>query len=409
MFRKLSVTQRVVDIVLACGFFIMIAPISSAWVNIGMLAGVPLEATATYSVIGGIVTTAIFSVALAFRRLSPPLALAIAWLGALAQMATLQAPGLQDIAIMMVLYTTSAYGSRKTMWWGFGSALAGSVLATAYLVVVTGVLNRQPTSATEQQQQLWTIAIVGVVMLIAIAASLVLSWASGLLMRQRIRTQRIEMDREVAQALAVVEQQRSQIARDMHDVVAHSLAVVIAQADGARYASANDPEIATESLRTIASTARSALTDVRLLLAQLRHSQAQGPQPTLADLEGLFAQVRAAGVDLRVTEEMPPREPPASVQLAVFRILQEALTNALRHGDGGPVDVALTWQASHVALRVQNGRGAGIDAPSGGHGLVGMRERAMLVGGTLEAAPDGSAFVVTASIPMPPATEGDSA
>ena len=134
------------------------------------------------------------------------------------------------------------------------------------------------------------------------------------------------------------------IARDMHDVVAHSLAVVIAQADGARYAPRRRriPAVATEALGTISTTARAALADVRLLLTQLRHSQGDGPQPTLADLEALYAQVRAAGVDLRVdVDPAPPGEPPAAVQLAVYRILQEALTNALRHGDGGPVAVRL--------------------------------------------------------------------
>lgn len=112
---------------------------------------------------------------------------------------------------------------------------------------------------------------------------------------------------------------------------------MIAQADGARYAAVSDPGVATQALGTISTTARAALADVRLLLGQLRHSQLDGPQPTLADLEQLYAQVRAAGVDLRVdVDPAPPGIPPAAVQLAVYRVLQEALTNALRHGDQAP-------------------------------------------------------------------------
>jgi len=182
--------------------------------------------------------------------------------------------------------------------------------------------------------------------------------------------------------------------------------VVIAQADGARYAAAADPAAATTALGTISSTARSALTDVRLLLTQLRHQQGAGPQPTLADLDALFAQVHATGVDLRVQiAPVPPQDVPAAVQLAVFRILQEALTNALRHGDG-PVEVWLAWQSDHVRATVRNA----LRSPSreqqrmledaGGHGLVGMRERAQLVGGTLFAGATDEGFVVDAYLPI---------
>jgi signal transduction histidine kinase len=188
----------------------------------------------------------------------------------------------------------------------------------------------------------------------------------------------------------------------MHDVVAHSLAVVVAQADGARYAAASDPAVATAALATIGSTARSALADVRLLLGQLRHRQGDGPQPTLADLEELYAQVRAAGVRLRVdVDPAPPGEPPAAVQLAVYRILQEALTNALRHGaPGGPVDVRLAWLADRVDVGVRNPLPPGPRTPKAGHGLIGMRERAQLAGGRLDAADEDGAFAVTAVIPV---------
>ena len=123
--------------------------------------------------------------------------------------------------------------------------------------------------------------------------------------------------------------------------------------------------VAADALTTISATARSALADVRLLLTQLRHSEGTGPQPTLADLEALYAQVRAAGVELRVdVDPAPTAQPTAAVQLAVYRILQEALTNALRHGDGGPVVVRLAWHAATGSqLEVRNGSRPG-DRPS---------------------------------------------
>jgi signal transduction histidine kinase len=186
----------------------------------------------------------------------------------------------------------------------------------------------------------------------------------------------------------------------MHDNVAHTLAVVIAQADGARYAAKAQPELAQEAMLTIAQTARSALSDVRMLLTQLRHRQGSGPQPTLADLETLFAHVRLAGVEPRVTvDPMPPGEPPAAIQLAVYRILQEALTNALRHGEGD-VDVRLAWLPDRVDVQVRNRVAAEKTVSSGGHGLVGMRERAQLVGGALTAAAEDSWFVVRAVLPI---------
>jgi signal transduction histidine kinase len=253
-----------------------------------------------------------------------------------------------------------------------------------------------------------------------------LSWVLGLLVRtwrtaREARRARAvaELDRNRAVEDVVVEQERTRIARDMHDVVAHSLAVVIAQADGARYARSQDPEAVDEALRTIASTARSALADVRVLLAELRQAQPEGPQPSLADLEQTVDQVRAAGLPVTLERTGRIEGLGSAQQLAAYRIVQEALTNALRHGDTAhPASVLLAGvsgpDGSHgLSITVRNRMrttpqetGSTGAVPRIGHGLPGMRERASLAGGTLSAQPEDGSFVVAAFIPAAPVASG---
>lgn len=333
--------------------------------------------------------------ALAIRRLSPTLALVVAWAGALLQMVLGLPPLPVDIAVFGVLYATGAYGSAATMWTGLASSFLGAGLISAYLVVIPVL--RQGLSLSSLLDAALS---AGVLVYVAAVFALLLAWAVGALARMAMRARAIHAARREAEAAAAAEQERVRIARDMHDIVAHSLAVVIAQADGARYAAKADPDAAASALATISSTARSALSDVRLLLTQLRHAQGDGPQPTLADLEELYAQVRAAGLELRVdVDPVPAGQPPAGVQLAVYRILQEALTNALRHGTG-PVDVRLSWHPDHVVLEVRNPLRPGDRSTTSGHGLIGMGERAQLVGGHLNAADRDGEFVVSARLPI---------
>src|SRR5690606_9243092 len=274
----------------------------------------------------------------------------------------------------VVLFATAAWGSRQVLWLGGASALGGGVIAGLYMSVV-----QRDVLIADAAFPLRVVTF-GALVSAVVALSLAMSWGAGLLWRLVLHARQTRLAQLQAEAVAAEEAERVRIARDMHDIVAHSLAVVIAQADGARYAAAAQPELAQEAMATIAQTARSALSDVRMLLTQLRHRQGDGPQPTLADLETLFAQVRQAGVEPRVTiDPTPACEPPKPIQLAVYRILQEALTNALRHGEGD-VDVRLSWWQDRVDLEVRNAVAA--SAGSGvGHGLVGMRERAQLVGG----------------------------
>ncbi|MBD8024643.1 sensor histidine kinase [Microbacterium gallinarum] len=384
MFRSLKPYQIVVDVVVAGLFAVIVVPLEIQYTD-------PMGVA--FSVLSAVIMTLLLASALAVRRLSPAIALGIAWLAAIAQMSFGRPPGVADLAIFAVLYATAAYGSQRVFWLGFASSFLGAVVITVY--VVAGPYFGSGSGVS------WSTIPIALAVLVAAGFALLLSWTAGALVRTSLRARENRRAQERAEAEAIVEQERVRIARDMHDVVAHSLAVVIAQADGARYAGASDPSVATATLGTISATARTALADVRLLLTQLRHSQADGPQPTLADLEALYAQVRGAGVDLRVdVDPAPSGEPPAGVQLAVYRILQEALTNALRHGDGGTVDVRLAWHPARVELEVANGVGESAAPPAAGHGVIGMRERAQLVGGSLTAASEGARFVVRASLPI---------
>ncbi|ALJ18965.1 sensor histidine kinase [Microbacterium sp. No. 7] len=396
MFRPLTTTQLTFDVLLAVAGFLL-----SVAITVGM-SGDLWQPDVVHDIVA-IAVTAVVCAAFALRRKAPGLALGVAWVSAIAQMAAGLPPLPGNIAIFGVLYATAAYGTRLVFWLGFASAFVGAVVIAVYLLVppLLGLGENPPGVVSNYLGA-------AVAIFVSAVLALLLSWTVGALVRTGIRARENRLAQQRAEADAAAEHERGRIARDMHDVVAHSLAVVIAQADGARYAAAADPAAATRALETISSTARAALSDVRLLLTQLRHSQADGPQPTLADLEGLYAHVRAAGVDLRVDVDPAPRgEAPGAVQLAVFRILQEALTNALRHGDGGPVDVRLSWidaaraedGRAEVRIEVRNGIRAGAEPNEGGHGLIGMSERASLVGGRLTTASWNGQFVVSGTIP----------
>jgi signal transduction histidine kinase len=335
------------------------------------------------------------SVALVLRRLMPGVALGVAWMGAVLQVLIQAPPNAYDLAIFAVLYATASYGGRIVRWLGLVSAPVGAA------VIAWSQLLQQTTSTRPDPEFL------GIVLPPAIWATIttfigylvafLLAWTLGSLARVWRTSRDARLAEAAAQREIVVQQERNRIARDLHDVVAHSLAVVIAQADGARYSS--DPVAKDGSLATISATAREALGDVRLLLARLRHQEGVGPQPVLADLDALVEQVRASGLDVSLERSGSPLALPPGQQLAVYRIVQEALTNALRHGDHGePVIVSLAWTAAGVALQIRN-VASGPQQPAG-HGLPGMRERAGLAGGELTAGPDGRDWVVSASIPL---------
>lgn len=240
-------------------------------------------------------------------------------------------------------------------------------------------------------------------------------WISGIYsnMRRRYveslveRAERAERERD-QQAQIAAAAERARIARELHDVVAHNVSVMVVQADGATYALDHDPEQARRALQTISGTGRQALAEMRRLVGVLRRDagnpdEEYAPQPGVDQLEDLIGKVRESGLPVDLTVEGTPRELPEGEQLAIYRIVQEALTNTLKHG--GPdvrARVEIAYGRDEVVLRItDNGRGAGAPRGEGGHGLIGMRERASMYGGTVEAGPRlGGGFQVVARIPL---------
>jgi len=206
------------------------------------------------------------------------------------------------------------------------------------------------------------------------------------------RAMRLERDREQQAQLAVAAE-RARIARELHDIVAHNIAMMITLSDGAAATAANNPGRAVTLMGDISATGRAALTEMRRLLGVLRQPVSAGhsPQPGLADIDDLLAGVRTAGLPTRLTVTGEPADIPASAQLALYRMVQEALTNTLKHAPGARTQVSLTFRDGEVELEVADdgGPGSGIAAsqPVGGHGIVGMRERAAVFGGEVSAGP----------------------
>jgi signal transduction histidine kinase len=226
------------------------------------------------------------------------------------------------------------------------------------------------------------------------------------------RAARLQRERE-AQSKAAVAAERARIARELHDVVAHNVSVMVVQADGAAYVLDASPEQAKQALETISSTGRQALAEMRRLLGLLRSSDDAGgeyvPQPGVDELSDLIEQVRGAGLPVRFEVAGESRPLPSGVELTAYRIVQEALTNTRKHG--GPevsASVRIGFGEHELALLIEDdGRGAqhelyeegGEDGL--GQGLIGMRERIGMVSGTLDAgARPGGGFRISAVLPI---------
>jgi signal transduction histidine kinase len=288
-------------------------------------------------------------------------------------------------------------------WLGrHGSPLLALVLAAGFLVLAAGLLVL-PLADPPPGQEMRVVT----VLLASLAPTAALA---GIARRARSEAQEHGAARQVI-AGSLVEHtargERARIARELHDVVAHHISMVAVQAETARLTTPGMPAAGAQRLSAIGDTARAALTEMRRLLGVLREdAQAEGadrqPQPGLKQLNELLDEARdASGAGTRLIVWGTPATFDPGVELAVYRIVQEALTNARRHAPGAAVDVELHYAANALRLRIRdNGPGPAATGPADGNGLLGMGERAAAVGGDLRTGPaPGGGFVVEASLP----------
>jgi signal transduction histidine kinase len=251
--------------------------------------------------------------------------------------------------------------------------------------------------------------------LVSVPAMFAIGWLVGWALRERTerteeaeeRAERAEREREAAARVAVAEE-RARIARELHDVVAHAVSVIVLQVGAVRHRMPEGATADREALRNVEDAGRTALAEMRRLLNAMRDEGDTAelmPHPGLADLDRLLRDVGAAGmaVDLRVLGEPEPL--PAGLDLSAYRIVQEGLTNSLKHAGAGRAEVTVAYEADGLRLEVRDhGRTNGTGPDRNGHGLVGIRERVKIFGGEMSAGPaPGGGFLVRARLPR---TEG---
>lgn len=366
---------RAADAVLAIVVFLVTLLVSPDGAN----DEVTLRGVGEVSV-AALLVLAVGSGALYWRRSRPLLVFGVTW-GAAALGIWLRDAGTVAIAMMFALYSVGRYVTDDR--WG-AVALGGALVFVASSSVVDAV----------------TVAEIGFGLFFTFFV-----WYLG--RRLRIRGERAALlEREqAAEARRAVAEERTRIARELHDVVAHRVSLMTVQAGAAKTIAADDPEGASRAMQAVEQAGRQALDELRHLLGVLRpeaDGEALGPQPGLAEVPRLVDQFRAAGLEVSLTMDGARTDLPIRVDLSAYRIVQEALTNALKHaGPGARTEVRLRTDSRAVDIEVLDDGCGGSILTGSGHGIVGMRERALLLGGRLEASPrsDGG-FHVVAHLPL---------
>jgi signal transduction histidine kinase len=330
---------------------------------------------------------------LAARRRFPGAVLGISAVSGLAVAALGLPPIVLGPAILVAVYSVAAYGDRWV-------SLAGLAVAEVGLAAIQFTPGRQQ-------------AVTLVVDMLVVAAA----WLLGHFVADRRvyaarleeRTAELEQAREELARRAVAEE-RLRLARELHDVVAHAMSVIAVQSGVGAHVADSRPEEAAKALAAVEATSRAALTELRRMLGVLRQDSeplgSLAPVPGLADLDGLLAEVAKAGLAVKLRVEGTRPELPAGVDLSAYRIVQEALTNVVKHAGPARAEVTIRYRDQDVTVEVTDD-GRGITAPTGdgragvGHGLIGMRERVAAFGGDLEAGPrPGGGFRVAARLPL---------
>jgi signal transduction histidine kinase len=320
---------------------------------------------------------------LAWRR-QAPLAVVAVVMAALAAQTLLdsseQPPQTPFLSLVVAVYSVAAYADRPRALFGGGISLAVILLSEPDDFVVAGPLYT------------------GV-------------WLAGRVFRDRqrlaaalqSRTEALEREQKETARLAIAEE-RARIARELHDVVAHSVSVMVVQAGAERLALGQAQESTRETLISIETTGRQALAEMRRLLGMLRKDDAElalAPLPSLDHLDSLVAHVREAGLPVELHVEGLRETLPAGVDISAYRIVQEALTNALRHAGPARARVIVRYGEGEVELEVSDDGGGSPQTNANGHGLVGMRERVALYGGELNAGlREEGGYAVRARLPF---------
>jgi signal transduction histidine kinase len=366
---------RVADGVLALAVFLLLLFLSP---------GGPADEL-TFRTIGEVSVAALAVLAVAsgalYRRRSRPLVVFAVTLAAGALSLWFDDVDLVGIALLVALYAVGRHAADDR--WGY--AALGAALT---YVTVSSLADAA------------TVAAIGFGLFLTFFV-----WYLG--RRLRIRAERAaQLEREqAAEARRAVVEERTRIARELHDVVAHRVSLMTVQAGAAKTVAADDPEGASRAMHAVEKAGREALDELRHLLGVLRpaaEAEALGPQPGLADVPRLVEQSRAAGLDVSLRMDGARVDLPARVDLSAYRIVQEALTNALKHaGPAARTEVRVQADDQRVDIEVlDDGRGATVLTGSG-HGIIGMRERALLLGGSLDAGPrPGGGFRVAAHLPV---------
>ena len=330
--------------------------------------------------------------ALVARRTAPLAVLATTGAATVAIGALGDDPG--GLSAAIALYTTAALCERRV-----------SLAALA----VTAAIGATFSAATADTSGRETSAAFGAIIVVVLAAGI---WGLGAYAQTQRRYRRelqeraasAEREREQLARIAVHEE-RASIARELHDIVAHSVSVMLVGVRGARDALRTSPDAADETLARVERSGEQSLIELRRILALLREPEQRAesrPQPSLAELDELVASYCAAGLPVRLEMIGEPTGLPGGVELSVYRIVQEALTNALKHSAPTNVTVTLAFRDSRLELEVvDDGTTTTRDAVTTGQGLVGMRERVTLLGGELQTGPrEGGGFRVAARLPV---------
>ena len=302
-------------------------------------------------------------------------------------------PIVLGVAILVAVYSVAAYGTRWVSLAGLAAAEVGSVA-----VQLTPGRFQAPTVVSNA-------LVIGAAWLLGHFVGVRRAYTA----RLEERTAELEQAREELARRAVTEE-RLRLARELHDVVAHAMSVIAVQSGVGAHVANSQPEEAAKALAAIEATSRAALEELRRLLGVLRQdSEPQGdltPVPGLADLDSLLAEVSKAGLGVRLRVEGTPSPLPAGVDLSAYRIVQEALTNVVKHAGPARAQVVVGYGDREVTVEVTDD-GRGVTAPAGdgragtGHGLIGMRERVAAFNGDLEAGPrPGGGFRVAARLPL---------